>query len=80
MDKSEATSTYVENTDSSGPDGVDQAPHPHHLVINQGNEALVLDVGLAGGEKGDVGSLKLAKNGHVCLFISNLSPLFDAPV
>lgn len=41
--------------------------HPHHRTsIDQGNEAVLLDVGASGAE----GNLRLAKNGHV----SPLSP------
>ncbi|KAH8819778.1 hypothetical protein F5884DRAFT_25951 [Xylogone sp. PMI_703] len=68
MDKSvDTTAAHIESADNSSGDPNAAVHVPHHIRIDQGNEALVLDVGLAGGEKGDAGSLKLAKNGHTVL-------------
>ena len=40
--------------------------HSHHQrEIDQGNNAVLLDIGIDD-EKGDAGSLKLAKDRHVC--------------
>lgn len=38
--------------------------------IDHGNAAVLLDVGAAHMEAGDTGSLKLARDGHVCATLS----------
>ena len=42
--------------------------HPHHHLndIEQGNEAILLRINTIAGEKGETGSIRLAKDGHVC--------------
>jgi hypothetical protein len=48
--------------------------HPHHVrEIDQGNNAVLLDIGVDD-EKGDAGSLKLAKDRHVCSQNTTESP------
>ena len=54
-----STNLHVEDT--SIPEGT----HFHHVgEIDQGNNAVLLDIGVDD-EKGDAGSLKLAKDRHV---------------
>jgi MFS family permease len=65
MSKDTSRTSQVEDLETSFQH--DEPPHHRNLAIDQGNEAVLLDVGLAGGEKGDAGSLKLAKNGHTVL-------------
>lgn len=56
MTDAKAQTLHIEN----------EAVHSHHaLEIDQGNNAVLLDIGVDD-EKGDAGSLKLAKDGHVC--------------
>jgi hypothetical protein len=48
--------------------------HSHHVrEIDQGNNAVLLDIGVDD-EKGDAGSLKLAKDRHVCFQNTTESP------
>ena len=56
MTDAKANSLHVEN----------DVVHSHHVrEIDQGNNAVLLDIGVDD-EKGDAGSLKLAKDRHVC--------------
>lgn len=56
MTDTKAHSLHIEN----------EVIHSHHVrEIDQGNNAVLLDIGVDD-EKGDAGTLKLAKNRHVC--------------
>jgi hypothetical protein len=66
LDKNEAV--QVDEIDSQNSNSPTPAPHHHTAIeIDQGNEAVLLRIDDAGAEKGQVGSLRLAKDGHVCL-------------
>ena len=55
------------DTSNSGANWPEQVPHHHGLSeIDQGNEAVLLRVNDEGGEKGQAGALRLAKDHHVC--------------
>lgn len=60
MADTKAQNLHVEETEK--PEGIQSH---HQWEIDQGNNAVLLDIGVDD-EKGDAGSLKLAKDRHVC--------------